>query len=143
MRIAAGSDHAGFDLKEHLKRLLEAEGHSVEDVGAFSKESSDYPDFARRVAERVASGAAERGLLVCGTGIGMAMAANRTRGVRAAPVVDLFSTRLARAHNDANVLALGARIVAFPLAEELLGVFLATPFDGGRHERRVAKIDLP
>jgi ribose 5-phosphate isomerase B len=141
MRIALGADHAGFELKQRLHDVLRAAGHTVEDLGTSSTDSSDYPDFARRVAETVARGDAERGLLVCGTGVGMAMAANRLRGVRAAACSDLFTVRMARAHNDANVLALGARIVAPALAEAILSIFLETPFEGGRHGRRVAQLD--
>ncbi|MGE0638816.1 MAG: ribose 5-phosphate isomerase B [Thermoanaerobaculia bacterium] len=141
MRIAIGADHAGFLLKEHLKRKLEADGHQLTDFGTTSEASTDYPDYAHRVAAAVAGGEAERGLLVCGSGVGMAMAANRHPGVRAVAANDLFTVRLARAHNDANVLALGSRIVAAALAEELLALFLASGFDGGRHERRVRKMD--
>jgi ribose 5-phosphate isomerase B len=141
MRIALGADHAGFDLKEHLRGVLAAAGHDVADLGTRSRESTDYPDFAHAVAAEVAAGRAERGVLVCGTGVGMAMAANRHKGVRAAACGDLFTARLARAHNDANVLTLGARIVAPPLAEAILEVFLAAEFEGGRHERRVGKMD--
>jgi ribose 5-phosphate isomerase B len=141
MRFAVGADHAGFELKEHLSAVLVAAGHEVEDLGTRSTDSTDYPDWAHRVAEAVAGGAAERGLLVCGTGVGMAMAANRHRGVRAAACNDLFTARLARAHNDANLLALGARIVAPGLAEAILAAFVETPFEGGRHQRRVAKLD--
>lgn len=141
MRIALGADHAGFELKQRLAEVLASEGHSVDDLGTHSVESTDYPDWAARVAGAVASGAADRGVLVCGTGVGMAIAANRRSGVRAVAVNDLYTARLARAHNNANVLALGARIVAPALAEEILAVFLSTPFDGGRHERRVAKLD--
>ncbi|MEZ5313687.1 MAG: ribose 5-phosphate isomerase B [Thermoanaerobaculia bacterium] len=141
MRIAIGADHAGFLLKEHLKRKLEAEGHQLTDFGTTSEASTDYPDYAHRVAAVVAGGEAERGLLVCGSGVGMAMAANRHPGVRAVAANDLFTVRLARAHNDANVLALGSRIVAAALAEEILALFLASGFDGGRHERRVRKMD--
>jgi len=141
MRLCVGADHAGFDLKEQLKGTLLAAGHEVEDVGTHDTASTDYPDWAHRVASRVASGEAERGLLVCGTGVGMAMAANRHRGVRAVAANDLFTVRLSRQHNDANVLTLGARIAALPLAEAILGAFLETPFEGGRHQRRVGKID--
>ena len=143
MKIAIGADHAGFALKERLRERLAAAGHELTDFGTRSEESTDYPDFARRVAEAVAAGEAERGLLVCGTGIGMAMAANRVRRVRAAALNDLFSTRMAREHNDANVLALGSRIVAPALAEAIVDLFLETPFAGGRHERRVKKMDEP
>jgi len=141
MRFAVGADHAGFELKEHLRAVLTAAGHEVVDLGTRSTESTDYPDWAELVAAAVAGGAAERGLLVCGSGVGMAIAANRHRGVRAAACSDLFTARLARAHNDANLLALGARIVAPGLAEAILETFAGTPFEGGRHERRVAKLD--
>lgn len=141
MRIALAADHAGFDLKEHLEAFLRQQGHEVSDFGTDDRQSTDYPDWAARVAAAVASGDADRGLLVCGTGTGMAMAANRRRGVRAVASGDLVTVQLARRHNDANVLALGARLVAPPLAEELLDAFLATPFEGGRHAGRVTKID--
>lgn len=141
MRIALGCDHAGFDLKERLKDALVERGLEIEDLGAHGPESTDYPDWGREVALRVASGAVQRGLLVCGSGIGMAIAANRIQGVRAAACNDLYSARLARAHNDANVLAVGSRVVAPALAEAILDVFLETPFDGGRHRRRVDKLD--
>ncbi|KAB2962629.1 MAG: ribose 5-phosphate isomerase B [Thermoanaerobaculia bacterium] len=141
MRIAVAADHAGFELKRHLVACLAAAGHTVDDLGTDTPASTDYPDWAARVSEAVREGRAERGLLVCGTGVGMAMAANRRRGVRAVATSDLFTARLAREHNDANVLALGARIVAPALAEEIVTVFLATPFAGGRHQRRVGKLD--
>lgn len=141
MRIAIGADHAGFILKEHLRARLAEAGHELRDFGAHSAESVDYPDYAALVAGAVVGGSAERGILVCGSGIGMAIAANRVRGVRAAACVDLYSARLCRQHNDANVLALGSRIVAPPLAEALAEVFLTTTFEGGRHARRVAKLD--
>ncbi len=141
MRIAVGADHAGFELKQRLAARLAASGHAVLDLGTTSDESVDYPDYAAAVAAEVASGRAERGLLVCGSGVGMAIGANRVRGVRAVAANDLETARLARAHNDANVLALGARLVAPTLAEEILDTFLAAPFDGGRHQRRVGKLD--
>lgn len=141
MRIAIAADHAGFALKQQLKRRLAEAGHAVTDFGTDSEASTDYPDYAARVAESIATGSSERGVLVCGSGIGMAMAANRRPRVRAVAASDLYSARLARAHNDANVLALGSRIVAPPLAEAILEAFLSTPFEGGRHERRVAKMD--
>ncbi len=140
MRIAVGADHAGRTLKDHLRQHLEARGHAVSDLGTHSSESTDYPDYAAAVGRAVAGGEAERGLLVCGTGVGMAMAANKVRGVRAANCNNLFTARLARAHNDANVLTLGAREVAAEHAEEILEAFLGTPFDGGRHTRRIQKI---
>ena len=141
MRIAIGADHAGFVLKEHLRARLAEAGHELHDLGPHSADSVDYPDYAQAVARAVANGAAERGILVCGSGIGMAIAANRLRGVRAAACIDLFSAQLCRQHNDANVLTLGSRIVAPPLAEAIVDLFLATCFEGGRHARRVAKLD--
>jgi ribose 5-phosphate isomerase B len=140
MRIAIGADHAGFSLKESLRRKLEADGHDVADVGAPSAESCDYPDFAFQVAQHVGSGRADRGILVCSTGIGMAIAANKVAGVRAAPVERLEMMQLTREHNDLNVLTLGARFVDEDLAARLADVFLNTGFAGGRHARRVAKI---
>jgi ribose 5-phosphate isomerase B len=140
VRIAIGSDHAGFHLKETVKaRLLEL-GFEVTDVGTDSDASVDYPDYAAAVARLVVSGASERGILICGTGIGMAMAANKVRGIRAAPVGDLASARLGREHNDANVLTLGARITPPDLALAIVQLFLDTPFAGGRHQRRLDKI---
>jgi len=141
MRIALGADHAGFDLKQYLATVLRDGGHEVEDLGTTSRESTDYPDWAMKVADAVATGRAERGVLVCGSGVGMAIVANRRRGVRAVAAVELMTVRLARQHNDANVLALGARLTAAPHAEAILVEFLATPFEGGRHVRRVEKMD--
>ena len=141
MRIVLGADHAGFELKERLKTYLRENGHETIDLGTSSTESVDYPDFGFAVGKAVAEGRAERGVLVCGTGIGMAIAANRLRGVRAGAPNDLFATRLMREHNDANVIAFGARQMAVPLAEAMLDLFLTTPFAGGRHVRRVKKLD--
>lgn len=141
MRIALGADHAGFELKQHLVAHLRGQGHEVSDLGTHDRQSTDYPDWAALVARSVAAGEAERGVLVCGTGTGMAMTANRHQGVRAVATGDLVTVRMARRHNDANVLALGARLVAVPLAEDLVAAFLETPFEGGRHSGRVAKID--
>jgi len=142
VRIAAAADHAGFRLKERLVALLRSEGHEVDDLGTSCAEQSvDYPDFAASVARAVTCGEAELGLLVCGTGTGMAIAANKQRGVRAAACTDCFSARMARAHNDANVLALGERVIGSGVAEEVLHAFLTTRFEGGRHQQRVAKID--
>ena len=140
MKIAIGADHAGFELKNQLGDVLRQTGHEVCDFGTNSAESTDYPDYALRVAKAVASEAAERGVLVCGSGVGMSIAANKVRGVRAALGVTPEEVRLTRAHNDSNVLTLGARFTDPALARELLQVFLETPFEGGRHERRVAKI---
>jgi ribose 5-phosphate isomerase B len=141
MKIAVGSDHAGFELKEHVRRRLEDAGHEVMDMGTRSKEPVDYPEYARRVAEAVAGGKADRGVVVCGTGIGAAMAANRVRGARAAPCTIEYAAEMARRHNDANVLALGERIVTREVSDGILDIFLSTAFEGGRHARRVAKIE--
>ncbi len=141
MRIALGADHAGFELKERLRAYLREKGHDTLDLGTNSAESVDYPEFGFAVGRAVADGRAERGVLVCGTGIGVAIAANRIRGIRAGAPSDLFATRLMREHNDANVIAFGARQTAAPLAEAMLDLFLITPFAAGRHERRVKKLD--
>ncbi len=127
-------------MKEHLRGRLEREGHQVLDEGTHSTESCDYPDFAAPVARDVVAGRADRGILVCGTGVGMSIAANKFAGIRAALGTVPEEVRLARAHNDANVLTLGARFIEEPAADALVDVFLATAFDGGRHGRRVAKI---
>jgi ribose 5-phosphate isomerase B len=140
-RVILGSDHAGFDLKEKVKKALERLGVPFEDVGTRSLDSVDYPDFAHRVAEAVEKGRYPRGVVVCGTGIGVSMAANRHPGVRAAVAYDEETARLSREHNDANVLALGGRTLDPGLAERILEVWLKTPFAGGRHARRVAKIE--
>lgn len=140
MTVTLGADHAGVALKDELKAWMTARGITVRDVGTHSTESVDYPDFAADVARDVASGAADRGVLVCGTGLGMAIAANKFHGVRAVPIVDEASARLSREHNDANVIALGARLTATAEAEELLRIFLETDYAGGRHQRRLDKI---
>jgi ribose 5-phosphate isomerase B len=138
--VALGADHAGFALKEELKAWLLARGHPVLDFGTHTAEAVDYPDYAGRVAGAVSAGGAARGVLVCGTGIGMAMAANKVPGVRAAVCLDVEMARMSREHNDANVLALGARLTERGRAVEILEVWLATPFAGGRHARRVEKL---
>jgi ribose 5-phosphate isomerase B len=138
--IAVASDHAGFDLKEILKRDLQEAGLEVLDLGTNSTQSVDYPDFGMAMADAVASGKAERGVLVCGTGIGISMAANRNPMVRAALVHDVTSARLSRLHNDANVVAFGQRLIGTETAREALKVFLGTEFEGGRHANRVAKL---
>ncbi len=140
MKIAIGADHAGFRLKEHLARFLEQRGHQVEDQGTFSDDSVDYPEYAAAVAEEIAAGRADRGLLVCGTGIGVAIAANKIDGVRAATCNDLFTAAKAREHNDANVLTLGARVVGEGLAEDIVQSFIETDFEAGRHQRRIDQI---
>ena len=139
--LLVASDHAGFVLKEHLKRVLDRLGIPFEDLGTDSEASCDYPDFAHRVAQAVGSGQAERGLLVCGTGQGMVMTANRHAGVRAALPHDEETARLSRQHNDSNVLALGGRVLSQESAERILKVWLETPHLGGRHAVRVAKIE--
>src|ERR1700758_4197514 len=142
MIIAIGADHAGFALKEKLRLRLAELGHEVVDFGTASADSCDYPDFAQPVARNVAEGRADRGLLVCSTGIGMAMAANKVTGVRAAPAQSEDEVRLTREHNDANVLTLGARYLEEDRALDLIHIFLSTGFAGGRHARRVAKIAI-
>lgn len=141
MKVALGADHAGFHLKEHLRSFLAGAGHSVQDFGTHSLESVDYPDLAATVAHAVAEGRFEAGILICGSGSGMAIAANKVAGIRAAPCFDVTSARLARAHNNANVLALGERLTPPDQARKFVATFLDTPFAGGRHERRVEKIN--
>jgi len=139
-RIAIASDHAGFSLKEILRDELEAGDFEVDDLGTYAEESVDYPDFAEAVAMAIKNGSAERGVLVCGTGIGIAMAANRFSWVRAGVCHDATSARLTRAHNDANVIAMGARLIGSETAKDCLKVFLETAYEGGRHARRVDKL---
>jgi ribose 5-phosphate isomerase B len=140
MRIAIAADHAGFGLKEKLRQELVQKGHELVDFGTGSTESCDYPDFAQAVAREVSQGRSDRGILVCSTGIGMAIAANKIVGVRAAPAISEDEVRLTREHNDANVLTLGARYLDESNASDLVDIFLTTEFAGGRHARRVAKI---
>lgn len=143
MPIPIACDHAGLPLKEALKAALQAEGHEVTDLGTHTPDSVDYPDFAAKVAQAIAAGAASRGILVCGTGIGMAISANRHAGIRAAVLHDTTEARLTRAHNDANIACFGARTIGAETAMDALRVFLDTPFEGGRHARRVGKMDTP
>jgi ribose 5-phosphate isomerase B len=140
MKIAIGADHAGFVLKEKLRARLVQEGHEVVDYGTGSAESCDYPDYAQAVGREVGAGRTDRGILVCSTGIGMAMAANKVDGVRAAPAQSEDEVRMTREHNDANVLTLGAKYLDEAHAGALIDIFLNTEFTGGRHARRVAKI---
>lgn len=140
MKIAIGADHAGFALKDQVRDALRQAGHEVVDVGTNSAESTDYPDYAGAVAHDVVSGAAERGILVCSTGVGMSIAANKVDGIRAALAVSPEEVRLTRAHNDANIITIGARYTDAQKANEMVRVFLETPFDGGRHARRIEKI---
>jgi len=140
MIIALGSDHAGLPLKQALKTALEAQGHSVLDAGTHGPDSVDYPDFAHAVARQVVAGCARFGVLVCGSGIGMAMAANRHEGIRAAVLHDTTEARLTRAHNDANIACFGARTTGAEVALDALTAFLATGYEGGRHDQRLAKL---
>ena len=140
MRVVIGADHAGFLLKEHLKRTLQRLGHSIDDYGTHSEESVDYPPICMAVGQAVADGRADRGLVLGGSGQGEQLAANKVRGVRAALCNCLYTARMARQHNDANVLSIGARVVGEGLAEEIVTTFLTTPFEGGRHARRVDQI---
>lgn len=140
MRIALGADHGGYALKEKVKAYLEENGYDIEDFGAHSAESCDYPDMAVPPCEAVLDGRCDKALLFCGTGIGISMAANKLDGIRAAVCSDYFSARYTRLHNDANVLCMGERVVGPGLACELANVFLTTEFEGGRHARRVQKV---
>ncbi len=140
MRIAIGADHAGFSLKEHLKETLNTLGHQVEDHGTHSDASVDYPPICAAVGRAVVEGRADRGIVLGGSGQGEQIAANKVRGIRAALCNDLFTARLSRQHNDANVMSMGGRIVAFGLADEILTLWLSTPFEGGRHLNRLRQI---
>ncbi len=138
--IALASDHAGFPYKERLKELLDQLKLPYKDFGTSSSDSTDYPDWAHQASEAIVRGECDRGILVCGTGIGMAIVANKHKGIRAAVCESVTAARLSRLHNDANVLTIGERITGWEAAADIVRTFLATPFDGGRHERRVAKI---
>jgi len=140
MKLAIGSDHAAFEAKETLKALLTSLGHDAIDEGTSSTASCDYPDFAARVAERVVSGDAGQGILLCGTGIGMSIAANKFKGIRAALCHDVETARMSRAHNDANILCMGARVLNLAQLEAITRTWLETPFEEGRHARRLEKI---
>jgi ribose 5-phosphate isomerase B len=140
MKIAIGSDHGGYSLKESIKEHLQKKGIEVKDFGAYSEESCDYPDFAEAVGEAVVAKKFQRGIVICGTGIGISIAANKIPGIRCALVGDCFSARATREHNDANVLALGARVIGTGLALEIVDIWLGTEFQGERHQRRIDKI---
>jgi ribose 5-phosphate isomerase B len=142
MKIAIGADHAGYAAKEHLKTWLAGRSHEVVDLGTHNDASVDYPDFASRVGRAVAAGEAPLGLLICGSGIGMSIAANKIAGVRAAHCTDCYQARVARQHNDANVLCMGSRVSGFGVMEDTLESFLGHAFDGGRHAGRVEKIRI-
>jgi ribose 5-phosphate isomerase B len=140
VRIAIGGDHAGYPLKQHLLGVLKEDGHDVDDLGTHSQEPVDYPIYCAAVGRVVVRGDADRGIVLGGSGQGEQISANKVRGVRAALCNDLYTARMARAHNDANVLSIGARIVAAELADEITRIFLSTPFEGGRHVRRLEEI---
>lgn len=140
MIVGIGSDHGGVDLKEAIIAVLKELNHEVRDYGTHDRNSCDYPDYAQKVAAAVAAGECEQGVLICGTGLGMSIAANKVNGVRAVCVSDTFSARMGRAHNNANILCLGARVVGAGLAQDLVRAYFESAFEGGRHEGRVAKI---
>lgn len=140
MNIALGADHAGWKLKEGVKKVLEQNGHKVIDKGTHGEESVDYPDYAEGVARAVAQGECDRGILFCGTGIGMSITANKIKGIRAAVCHDAFTAEMSRKHNDANVFCAGARVLDPDVAKQLVLLWLQVPFEGGRHQRRVDKI---
>lgn len=137
MKIAIGCDHGGYELKEAMKQYIEGRGAEVVDFGTYSSDSVDYPVYGQKVAEAVSQGEAELGILICGTGLGMSYVANKVKGIRCACVSDVFSAEMARLHNNANVLAFGARVVGLGLATKIVETFLGTEFEGGRHNRRV------
>lgn len=141
MKIGIGSDHGGYELKESIKEYLTQEGIDFVDYGTNSLESVDYPDFGKKVADAVLEKEVDRGILVCGTGIGISITANRIKGIRCALCSDTFSARMSREHNNANILALGGRVVGVGLALDIVKTFLESEFEGGRHERRINKID--
>lgn len=139
MKIVLGSDHGGYELKEAVNEKLAHSGHDVTDVGCFSTDSVDYPDFAEQAVENILGGNSERGILICGTGIGMSIAANRHRRIRAANCCDEYTVKMSREHNDANILCLGARVLDREEALRMVDVWLETEFTGGRHQKRIAK----
>lgn len=140
MIVGIGCDHGGIDLKDAVTAVLKELGHEVRDYGTYDRNSCDYPDFAQKVAEAIGKGECEQGVLICGTGLGMSIAANKVPGIRAVCVSDTFSARMGRAHNNANVLCLGARVVGAGLAQELVKAYFGSDFEGGRHANRVQKI---
>jgi ribose 5-phosphate isomerase B len=140
-RIALASDHAGFPLKEAVRRYVESKGIEVDDLGPATTDPVDYPDYAEKVATRVAARQADYGVLVCGTGVGMMLAANKVPGIRATPCNDTLSAHFARAHNNGNVLTMGSRLLDEATMQKVIDTWLSTPFEGGRHQRRVGKID--
>jgi len=140
LAVAIGSDHGGFLLKENLKEFLEEQNIDFTDFGSFSTEATDYPDIALKIAKSVASGDCEKGIIICGTGIGVCIAANKVRGIRAALCHDVFSAQMTRKHNNSNILTMGERVIGAGLAIEIVKTWLETEFEGGRHDRRIEKI---
>ncbi len=140
MKIGIGSDHGGFELKEYIKEYLDREGISYIDYGTNSIESVDYPDYGKKVSEAVVSKEVDKAIVICGTGIGISIACNKVKGIRCALCGDTYSARMSREHNDANILALGGRVIGRDLALEIVSIWLKTKFEGGRHEKRVEKI---
>ena len=140
MKISLGCDHGGYALKEHIKAYLESKGHEVVDCGTYSTDSCDYPIFGEAAARKVQSGECERGIVICTTGIGISIAANKVKGIRCAHCTDSLSAEMTRRHNDANALCMGGRVVGPGLACQLVDIFLNTEFEGGRHEKRIAKL---
>jgi ribose 5-phosphate isomerase B len=140
MKVAIASDHGGIHIREEIKKLLEELGIDYEDFGCDCETSVDYPDYALPVAEKVANGEFDRGILICGTGVGMSISANKVKGIRCALVHDVYTAKLTRRHNDSNILAMGERVIGPGLAREIAQAWLTTEFDGGRHERRIQKI---
>ncbi|MCQ2362810.1 MAG: ribose 5-phosphate isomerase B [Acidaminococcaceae bacterium] len=140
MKLLIGSDHGGYHLKEHIKKYLTEKGYEMVDVGTDSEDSCDYPDFAQKLCNGITQGTAEKGILICGTGIGISIAANKCAGIRAALCNEVYGAKMSRQHNDANVLCMGARVIGVGTAELIVDTWLNTDFEGGRHQRRVAKI---
>lgn len=140
MKLLLGSDHGGIHLKEHIKKYLADKGYEITDVGTYSEDSCDYPDYAAKLCGELVKGTAEKGILICGTGIGISIAANKCKGIRAAVCNDVYSAKMSREHNNANVLCMGERIVGVGVAELIVDTWLNTEFAGGRHARRVDKI---
>ena len=141
LQIAIGSDHGGFEYKSEIIDYLKENGYTYTDVGTYSKESCDYPIIAKKVAQKIVSGEADRGILICGTGIGMSIAANKVKGIRAALCSDTFSAKATRAHNNSNILCLGQRVIGDCLALDIVTIWLNTEFEGGRHQRRIDEIE--
>ncbi len=142
MNIAIASDHAGYEMKNFIKNVLFEMGHRVIDMGTDSSCSVDYPDYAEAVAKAISEGLYERGILICGTGIGMSIVANKFKNIRAALCNDIFTAKMSRLHNNANILCIGARVIGIGLAEEIVKIWITTPFEGERHSRRIDKINL-